>query len=414
MGYMKMEGSLNEELIELDQLFDKFIGTHDEIWLFGAGYYGMAFKKYLEECGVKVAGFVVSSEEHILQNSVDRIFTIKKFKEYYDKNSNIGLIVTVDPKFYGEIYPKLMFLGKNLYLCKLSWLKFAVDRCGQVDDNICLIIPIIDYCSNIACYGCTMCSPIALKKMYDFEEFRKDFETISEILEKPIRRINITGGEAFIHPRLLEFVALVRKRNEEAIISISTSGLHFLEKNDEFWKELSLYNVIIDWTLYPVDYPDYGKLFKRLEKISKTGVKFAIHGDGWGENKTSWYLPFTMKRQQARDWLLCGFHRDGANCISMRDGVLSTCCVNYAYKQLERKFKDKMSTEFVSDMIDSRNYLRIIDIKEVDEIRKFAVSIKPQCSHCLIRDRRSMGKWMRSQGKYEEWFADDCDSLKYN
>lgn len=406
MSYMNMGKSMQNEIRELDILFDEFILPKDELWIFGTGKYGKAFYRYLRQCDVVIKGFIVSDEKHKNEQKLP-IMTISQFRDYYfQKEKKVGVLLAIDPMHYGNVYPRLMFLKEDLYIVKANWLTCAEKHDCNLD-GLNIIIPIIDYCKGIACYGCGVCSPIAQKSKYEFNQFEKDFFMVDKFLHEKVTRINITGGEPFLHPDLLRFVAVLRKTYPTAVISISTNGLSFLTKDDYFWEELGKMNIVIDWTLYPIDYPNMDEFFEKISESKNNQIQFVIHGDEYGDSKSSWLLPYSFEKQKKRDWLFCGHHRDGSNCIDMRDGIIYYCYVNANIKQLEKKFGDKFTESFNESMHDQRNYIKINEIESINQVLKFVKGRHPQCDYCAVRKRRSMGEWMRSKGDFEEWVLND-------
>lgn len=87
----------------------------------------------------------------------------------------------------------------------------------------------------------------------------------------------------------------------------------------------------------------------------------------------------------------------------MRDGKLVNCYLPSAYKQLSRRYGSSLTESFISSMEDEGNYLKIEDIKSIDDVNRFVISRKRQCDYCAIRERRNMGTWMRSKGQKDEW-----------
>lgn len=402
MSYMGMSDVL-DEFKELDELFDDFLLKRKAVYIFGHGRYAKAFSNYLKQCEISVYGYVVTcpvKEEKWNEEDIINIGELKK--RYGAPNSSIVVLLCVDPKFYGEIYPYLMFLGEDLFLVKKLWLDMAVCRCGD-KEKISLVIPVCDYCEGIACYGCTVASPIAEHTRYDFNQYISDMRQICKLIGERIIHVNFTGGDVFLHPLLIEFVEFARQMYPEAWISLSTNGIKFNDQTDEFWIRLGKCNVGLNWTLYPIVYPDYSELFDKIKLLTNGGVLFNIIGDGLGEGKNSWSIPYSSQIQEKRDWLFCTFHSDNINTLTLWNGSISLCYSARRLTQLNHRFPNVVQGKIGKAGNIENVTLRTKDIVSSDDIVTFMKSRLAICDHCAIRNRHSMGKWLSSRGELSEW-----------
>lgn len=227
MSYMKLENIGESDWRRLDVLFESFIPEHREIWLFGLGLYADSFRKYLEACNVRISGYVVSNPSMETRVTDFPVLSIADFREYYNKSKpeKIGLLLTVGSAFHGEVYPHLMFLGKDLFFLNNTYMQMAVGHCGSVD-KIVLGVRLTQNCKGIACYGCTAAAPVVKGlRVYDFGKFRKDLAKMKEVIGKRISKINFTGGDVFSHPNLVEIVEYTRKLFPDVRISFSINGV---------------------------------------------------------------------------------------------------------------------------------------------------------------------------------------------
>ncbi len=401
MSYMGMSDIL-DEFKDLDTLFEKFLLKRKDVYIFGHGRYAKAFSHYLKQCEISVCGYIVScpaKEEKWNEEDIINIGELKK--RYIAKNSSIVVLLCVDPRFYGEIYPYLMFLGEDLFFIKKIWLDMAVCRCGD-KDKISLVIPVCDYCEGIACYGCTVAAPIAGHTRYDYEQYISDMEQIHKLIGERVIHVNFTGGDVFLHPLLIEFVEFARKMYPDAWISLSTNGIKFNDQTNDFWIRLGKCNVGLNWTLYPIVYPDYSELFDKIKSLTG-GVLLNVIGDSLGEGKNSWCIPYSSQIQKKQDWLFCTFHSDNIDSLTLWNGLIALCFSARRLVQLNQRFPNVVQ-EKIGDAGKVENVtLRIRDIASPDDIIRFMKSRQTICDYCAIRSRHSMGKWISSSGELSEW-----------
>ena len=280
----------------LDEFFENYVCKYDEIWLVGTGKYADSWTEFLNQMGYAVHGYIESkfNKESFRGKPVKDIVQYKMYVTSYQKRC--CLLLTVHSKYFSELYPKLMWLKKDLLLIPDSYLELAYQHFNR-RDGITLCIPITENCAGISCYGYTSAVPVVKKKsIYDFEMLKNDMRQIYEVIGDDVNGINLTGGDVFLHPKLIEIIEFIRSLYSIAEISLSVNGILLGKQNNDFWNRLSKCNVVMNWTLYPIDYDDYGELFSYLETIG--GIKIFINGDSLGEDKNSWRIPYTLVKQK--------------------------------------------------------------------------------------------------------------------
>lgn len=398
-------GEIGEKDFEfLDYLFNEYIPFYDEIWLFGTGKYASAFTRYLQTCDINVDGYVVSNTNYKnIQGK--RILSINEFKKYKNtRGSKIALLLTIHSRYYGEVYPYLMTLGKDVCFIKTAYLEYAQEHCGEIDDII-LSVPLTEFCQGILCYGCTSCVPVIEQKYsYNFEQFCTDMTKIHSLIGLKIKYINFTGGDVFLHPRLIEIVEYTRNLYKNIPINFSINGVLLSKQTKEFWHRLGKCDVDLNWTLYPIQYPDLEETMNVITKIN--GVRLNIIGDSSGEEKNSWKLPYSFEKQNQYDWLFCRHHKCSNNVLIMYQNTLGVCHPHRGLIHLEKKFGDKFTEEFKNAITKfNEEILKINEIENKDEIVEYMRKRPSMCDYCALRERKNMGKWLKSEGKFEEWFV---------
>ncbi|MCR5416434.1 MAG: radical SAM protein [Pseudobutyrivibrio sp.] len=401
MSYMNMNEIGEKDFEKLDMLFEEVIPNAEEIWLFGNGKIARAFDKYLQICDVKINGHVVSDDIH--RNSTENnTITLKEFKERYKKGKT-KLFLTIDSCYYSEILPKLLFLEDDLIYLNKVWKQNVLDRCGDVE-NITIIVPVCDFCAGIKCYGCTVAAPLSKSGMYNFDDYKKDLMKLKNLCGDNIQHINFTGGDVFLHPKFVEFVEYARDLFPRVFFSCSTNGVLFNTQQDDVWRRLGKCNITLNWTLYPVKYKDIEATVEKIDKLSESQINLQIIGDALDEDKNSWKIPYTFKKQKKYDWLFCRFHKDGHQCLTMRDGKLACCFSMRRVKLLEDNFKGYFTEEFEQS---TKNIsLDLYEINDPEFLYEWMQQRLDICDYCSIRERKSLGKWVPSNCDVTEWFVE--------
>jgi len=392
MNYMGMDSITQKHFEELDNLFEQFISSHNEVWLFGAGLYGKAFYRYLQECGVQAIGFVISNPESQETEDGKPILNIKQFRDRYNcSTEKIGMILSVDEKYYDEILPELMFLRNDLWFLKKLYKEMAVEKFSGTRRIYNFGFQLVDHC-NLSCYGCGAFSPLAEEFFYDYDDFVRDINCVKKIFGDKIEKIDFNGGEVLLHPRLLDFVETARDMFTNIQINLLTNGINAQKQSESFWDRLSKAKATICWTLYPIKYQQFEET---LEKIKKYNVTLYISGDSSEtSDKTSWYLPFSLKGdQKIHDFLLCSFNRCSN---TLRAGILYHCCQQRTIHILNKRFGTSLPGS-------DNEYINITEVDSANTIYEFQKKRASLCNYCAIRKRKNMGKWLPSRCKKEEW-----------
>ncbi|MCI8672359.1 MAG: hypothetical protein HFI89_02530 [Lachnospiraceae bacterium] len=407
MSYMGIGEIEKKDFEFLDVLFKEYIPSYNEIWLFGTGKYAMAFTRFLKICDIDIAGYVVS-DKNTISIKEKNVLSIEEFKEYKKKKNGegvkIALLLAVHNQYYGEIYPYIMSLGKDVCFIKRSYLDFAKEHCGKVD-NIILSVVLTEFCRGILCYGCTSAVPIVKENcLYEARQFFIDIDKIYDLIGSKVECINFTGGDVFLHPQLIEIVEYTRKLFKTQLINFSINGILLSEQSEEFWSRLAKCNVELNWTLYPIEYSDLEETINVIKKVG--GIKLNINGDGGGEEKNSWKIPYTLKKQNKYDWLFCRHHKCSKNVLMMYENTLGVCHAYRGLNHLEKAFGYKFTAEFKRALMKFHGeVLKVDEIKNNEEIFDY-MKIRPSiCDYCALRERKNMGQWMRSKGDFEEWFV---------
>lgn len=117
--------------------------------------------------------------------------------------------------------------------------------------------PILDYLEfcltshcNLCCKGCALFSPLATPTFLDITQHEKDMSRLHTLFDN-INLIRLLGGEPLLNPDIIQIIALTKEYFPSSSLHILTNGTLLSKMDDFFWKNLRLYNVEIDISLYP-------------------------------------------------------------------------------------------------------------------------------------------------------------------
>ncbi len=390
--------SYNVEIMQwgmpiIDDLFERFIPRYKEVWVFGHGRYAKAFAHFLKECDVSVKGFVVTDPVSEENGEGDNIISLAEFRASYEKTKDICLLVAVHLKFHGALFPKLHFMGEDKLAIDGELLEMSVARYKKSQFHFSFLIT---HRCNLHCHGCAFSLP-SVREDYCIEQFRKDLSRLKETFGESFGTVSITGGEALLHPKVVEFITsagdILRDTNTRIIFRVN--GTLLSRQDEAFWKTCAENKVIIIWTLYPVDYPDHEEV---LELAEQYGVDLRYTSCSLYNNKESYEFPKCYGKSKKWDYLFCHEHNA---CFEIVNGKIATCTAIIDYME---KFNQSFGTQFKSYPED------VLDIYEEHSKEKIAefLSKRPKtCDYCAVRKRRGIGKWEKSKKHISEWVLVD-------
>lgn len=98
---------------------------------------------------------------------------------------------------------------------------------------------------NLKCSNCSMASPYFSPSYNNLETFKRDCDKLKEFYTLYAARF--TGGEALLHPDIVEFITYPKKIGLAEKNCVITNGICLLTAKDDFWEavdyiHLSVYN----------------------------------------------------------------------------------------------------------------------------------------------------------------------------
>lgn len=257
-----------------------------------------------------------------------------------------------------------------------------------------LTVHLVEHC-NLNCQCCDNFSPIAEKEYADFEKLKKNFSRLVEIGGRSIGILELSGGEALLHPQISQFIPMSREAFPDSEIRIVSNGILLAEMPDEFWKVCSKNNVRIALTKYPININP--GLIKG--KAEKHGVEWKYFDNT--EIKTTYYIPFDIKGKQDpnRNFINC-FHAN--SCVCMQGERIYTCPIAAYLHHFNKHFNEDLPDV-------TENSIDIYKAESMDDILKFISKPISLCKYCDVDGRRFNLPWSISKMKKGEWVSNVKD-----
>lgn len=114
---------------------------------------------------------------------------------------------------------------------------------GKIQAKACEL-NVVHHC-NLSCRACSHLSPMAKKFFVDPEKVLNDLSLLSKYYHP--QRISLIGGEALLHPDLLDVVNAVRQSGISECIRVVTNGLLLWKMPKLFWQSVDQVHI----SLYP-------------------------------------------------------------------------------------------------------------------------------------------------------------------
>ncbi len=87
---------------------------------------------------------------------------------------------------------------------------------------------------NLRCMHCDQASSILPKKFAELESFARDIQALSTVLEAA--ELKIGGGEALLHPQILDFLTIAKDSHIANRIVLLTNGVLLHKAPEELWE----------------------------------------------------------------------------------------------------------------------------------------------------------------------------------
>ncbi len=379
-GNVYVDVTLNENQVDVTDMNNMltFIKTHKNVYLFGNGLCGTGMRKYFEVCGYRnIIGNITSD-------------TISRVVEEYEKGRD-GIIFTLKSDYYQEIFPAIwgkIAIGDVLFLKERTKQIFIHTFSKEyLDNHMWLTLPLALHC-NINCASCNMFSPLCEPKVYTLRDVKKDMEKMKHINVK-FNRINISGGEPFLNPEIVEILEYIRSEFPNLKIDVYTNGLLLHKLPDNKLEALSKCRAEFHITEYGIQKEKLDAVYCKLDKMN---IQYII--DYTDEQKLFYKKVIDFdKKVPAYEYINCQYY---TYCFALFlfNGRLFKCPMALNVDEINKFSEKKIElTEY--------DYMNLEDVETPSQIHDFWRSRLPLCGYCP-RVTEAI-TWRRSERKIEEW-----------
>ena len=286
---------------------------------------------------------------------------------------------------------KLLFSLKNLFwlivpkrLGKKAVAFYFESKKFKKQKRMDLQVYIIGKC-NLNCVSCTAFAPIADDYMLDAASFESDCKRLSELGGEKIREITLLGGEPLLHPKIGDFMGIVRLYFPAAMLKIVTNGTLLLKQKEHFWDCCKQNNAYIAITHYPIELD-----IKAVKAVmDKHGVVLRWNRDVQSWNKMTFDL--AGRGDPRKNYKKCFI---SLQCPELHAGKIATCQTILKARYFNGYFQKNLDVSD-ADAID------IYKAKTMDEILEFISNPVPFCRYCNVKWPSI--KWGISQKDISEW-----------
>lgn len=234
---------------------------------------------------------------------------------------------------------------------------------------------------NLKCRGCSHFSVFAKPKHKDIDEFKREFERLSDIEEVQI--IRLMGGEPLLNPKFMDYLYIARRCFPRSKIVLVTNGL-LIERLMPHRAALVDLNIDVTMSNYHIDIQDTSA----LDRLPYT----ELHEKGQLYNIS---LDPTGSRDGGVSYNLCDLHINHWHYF--QDGKFYPCCIAGTIHDFWDHFGLDWGIKDEDLGID-------IFTHNAGEIEAFINSPCKLCRYCATDVRLGTYKpFERSKGDIKEW-----------
>jgi len=390
---------VNAHFYEMEDMIC-FAKKHKSLYIYGAGERQEFLLKFLDFCGVKVDGYVVSYNTE--QDLKYRKIPIELAKDVIAREG-VGIILGLADNYYDQIIPWFRKISFNNYFILTEHSKNHITSkiTPALPNEMAFEVSLTLHC-NLNCQMCNHFSQLSPKQFLDVGQYERDMKRMSELAGHKLSQLALVGGEPLLHKEIIKIIEISRQEFPEAKILLITNGLLLqrLEhsENGNLWQVCKDNCVELVVTRYPVNL-DYDTIEKLAEKY---GVKLKISSNI--NAKTPTIDKFSLKepldldgKQPIYGAASCLYFN---RCRALRNGRLYTCNRIADIGIFNDYFNQNLEVS-EEDSID------IYKAKNFEEISEFMAKIPPFCRYCDIKNFKYHSAWKRSSKKIEEYLNEE-------
>ncbi len=254
-------------------------------------------------------------------------------------------------------------------------------------------VHLAEHC-NLNCKYCCHFSCIAEKKLYDFEQYKKDMRQLAKVTKKRIRSFYFLGGEPLLHPQVNDFMDFTRKILPFTLLALVTNGVLLKQMPESFWKSMQKNEIYLFMSYYPIEV-DYKYIDKKTKEYNILGFQIPEE-----ENMIKYFSKSNLSQKGERDiekaYMSC---EAKAGCSNYVDGKLYPCHMPAYIHHLNKRFGTKFK-------VGETDYIDIYKTKNLAEILDFLANPMPFCRYCG-QEFFNLVPWENSmEHTLDEWVID--------
>lgn len=374
-----------------------FCEDHKKLYIWGNQHNQKMLKKYLEMCGIKIAGYILSKDRY---ENVTDVYTVDKVKGMSSDMSEIGILMAVSDAHLNVILKETEewgFRTDNFYiLSEYNKRTISYKMTPRPKERMWIEVNLTDHC-NLNCQMCDHFAPLAEPFFLSIESFRKDMERLAELTNGHIDIMKLQGGEPLLNESLIEFIKITRTLFPETTLFLFTDGLLLKKwenhRTGNLWKVFHDYKVKVEFTVYPIKVD--------VDGIKNLAKKYDVHLDCFTEVgdrnyqgvKHSVKHPFDLSGKVEK-WQFISCYQFNES-ITLRNGKLYTCPMIPYIDIFNKFFHQELE---VSD----RDYIDIYQAESYEELAEFVTRRTDFCRYCKVMDRRPF-EWKQSEHTLDEY-----------
>ena len=363
-----------------DELVD-FSNKHEKLYIFGSGSIGKSLGYYFSQAGIACDGYVES-------------ITLELFRSQYKKGKT-GFVLGLSEKYYDEVLPNILSFvdAADVFFIPESEkqnveIQFSLEH---IRNNFWITVYTTYHC-NLNCRSCLTHSPICPPEFYEYDNYVKDIDRLKE-LKINITRMNFSGGEPFLHPRIMDMFRLTCRKFANIPSTVFTNGSLLYKLSDAELSELVELDIELAITEYPVPSSNYRKHLNNFyERSADIPIKIQRIVDE--KDKLFYKHPYNIDGSTPKhEFINCHRYR---NCFMV-------CLYNHKFwKCYNSPNAEQFNTLFGTNIqTSSKDYLDITDDIIAEDAYNFCRNRIPFCNYC--KPLKNKFEWALSEGKMEEW-----------
>ena len=280
------------------------------------------------------------------------------------------------------------FIPETSYLYKWLYLNMTVvnsRKRNKRKESLVFKYHTVDGC-NLNCIGCSTFSQLVNNSFVELSSFERDIKRIVSLGN--VEKMEFIGGEALLHPNILELFKIAREYIKTGKLVLVTNGVLLSKQDINFWEVCKKNRIEIAVTPYPIKL-DYDRIGEMTEKYE---VSFRHYHIGKKDLFVKTPMNINGRANMSKSFKKCL----SSDCATLRDGKMYPCYRPYCVKFFNEYFGQDFK-------VSERDYKDIYKVKDIDELLDFVCKPPPFCRYCDL-DKMDFGiPWRQTKREISEW-----------